>query len=75
MSTPPRRLGRSVAAVLAGFIAIVVLSLGTDQVFHMLEVFPPWGQPMSHALFLLATAYRIVYSIAGCARVVFAGSA
>ncbi len=66
ISAPPRRLGRSVAAVLAGFIAIVVLSLGTDQVFHMLGVFPPWGQPMSDALFLLATAYRIVYSIAGC---------
>jgi hypothetical protein len=42
-----------------------VLSLGTDQVLHMLKVYPPWGQPMSDALFLLATAYRTVYTGAG----------
>ncbi len=56
---------RSTGAVLAGFVTIVVLSLGTDQVLHMLEVYPPWGQPMSGGLFGLATAYRIVYTIAG----------
>ena len=28
-------------------------------------IFPPLGQPMSDALFLLATAYRIVYGVAG----------
>ncbi len=60
-----RRLWRSTGAVLAGFIAVVVLSLGTDQVLHVLQVYPPWGQPMADGLFLLATAYRIVYGIAG----------
>lgn len=64
---PPRRLLRSVAAVLAGFVAIVVLSLGTDQLMHTLEVYPPWGQPMRDTgLLLLALAYRIVYAVAGC---------
>ena len=33
---------------------------------HATGVFPPWGQPMSDALFLLATAYRIVFGVAGC---------
>jgi surface polysaccharide O-acyltransferase-like enzyme len=33
---------------------------------HGTGVFPPLGAPMSDALFLLATAYRIVYSVAGC---------
>jgi uncharacterized protein YndB with AHSA1/START domain len=61
----PRRLGRSTAAVLSGFFAVVVLSLGTDQVLHLLNVFPPWGQPMSGALFAVATAYRVVYTVAG----------
>jgi uncharacterized protein YecE (DUF72 family) len=57
---------RRIGAVLIGFIAILVLSLGTDMVLHATGVFPPWGQPMSDALFLLATAYRTLYSVAGC---------
>jgi hypothetical protein len=66
MSTPPRRLLRSTAAVLSGFVAVVVLSLGTDQLLHVLEVYPPWGQPMRDTgLNLLALAYRMVYAVAG----------
>jgi len=64
-SEPPRRYGRSAAALLLGFVAVVVLSLGTDQVLHVLKVYPPWGQPMSDALFLVAAAYRLVYGVAG----------
>jgi len=56
---------KSVAAVLAGFIAVVVLSLGTDAMMHAVGVFPQFGQPMSDALFLLSTLYRTVYCIAG----------
>jgi hypothetical protein len=52
--------------MLAGFIAVFVLSLGTDQVFHALGVYPPWGQPMTDTgLLLLALAYRTVYGITG----------
>lgn len=66
MSTPPRRLLRSTGAVLLGFVAVVVLSLGTDQMLHVLEVYPPWGQPMyDPGLNLLALAYRSVYGGAG----------
>ena len=57
---------RSIGAVVAGFVAVFVLSLGTDVVLHSTGVFPPWGQPMSDALFLLATVYRTIYCIAGC---------
>ncbi len=60
-----RRLGRSVAAILAGFVVVVILSLGTDEVFHLTMVYPPWGQLMSDKLFALATAYRLVYGVAG----------
>jgi multisubunit Na+/H+ antiporter MnhB subunit len=56
---------RSIGAVVAGFVAVFVLSLGTDVVLHATGVFPPWEQPMSDALFLLATAYRTIYCIAG----------
>jgi hypothetical protein len=66
-NTPGRSLLRSAGAVLLGLLAIFVLSLGTDQLLHMLEVYPPWGQPMHETSDnLLALAYRIVYSIFGC---------
>jgi hypothetical protein len=52
--------------VFAGFVTVVVLSLGTDQLLHVLHVYPPWGQPMYAAsLNLLALSYRIVYTILG----------
>src|SRR5882762_9275238 len=43
-----------------------MISRGPDMVFHTTGTYPPWGQTMSDGLFLLATAYRIVYSVAGC---------
>jgi hypothetical protein len=60
-----RRTGRSVVALLAGFVVVVILSLGTDVLLHTTRVFPPWGQPISNPLFFLATAYRTVYAIVG----------
>jgi hypothetical protein len=62
---PPRRILRSIGAVLAGFLVVVVLSLGTDVVLHATGVFPPWSERMSDALFLLATAYRTLYAVLG----------
>lgn len=62
-SSPPRA-GRSLAAVLVGFLACGILSLGTDEVFHLLKVYPPWGQPMwDPGLNLLALAYRCAYTV------------
>jgi len=60
-----RRTGRSVAALLAGFVVVLILSLGTDVVLHATGVFPKLGQAMSNPLFFLATAYRTVYAIIG----------
>jgi hypothetical protein len=56
---------KSIGAVLAGLLAGVVLSLGTDVVLHATHVFPPWGQPVGDAPLLLATAYRTIYGVAG----------
>ena len=65
-SRPPRRVWRSIGALLAGFLSVVVLSIGTDQVFHMLDVYPPWGEPMADtSLLLLALGYRCVYGVLG----------
>jgi len=55
----PRRVLRRIGAVLAGALAVIILSIGTDVVLHAAGVFPPWGQPMVNALFLLATAFAL----------------
>src|SRR6266849_4591206 len=65
-ATPTRRVPRRIGAVLAGLLAIFILSTATDVALHATGVFPPWSERMSDALFLLALAYRIVYGIAGC---------
>ena len=60
------RILRSTMAVFVGFISVAVLSLGTDQVLHVLEIYPPWGKPMHDpSLNVLALSYRIVYTILG----------
>lgn len=41
------------------------LFLGTDEVLHLAKIYPPWGQLMSEKLFALATAYRLVFGVAG----------
>jgi hypothetical protein len=61
---PSRRVLRRIGAVLAGFFATFILSVATDFALHATGVFPPWGQPMSNALFALATAYRTIYTVA-----------
>ena len=62
---PPRQIGRSIGALLAGFLAVVILSLATDVALYAAGVFPPLGMPLSDTLCLLAAAYRTVYAIAG----------
>ena len=57
---------RSIAAVVAGFLAVAGLSLATDEVFHLLQVYPPWGVTMTDPrLYVLALSYRIVYTVLG----------
>ena len=59
-------MARSILAVFAGFVAVVVLSLATDQFLHVLQVYPPWGEPMyDTGLNALALAYRTIYTLFG----------
>jgi hypothetical protein len=57
---------RSAAAVFVGLLAVFVLSLGTDQILHQLQFYPPWDQGM-HDPFQNAVAlfYRCVYAVLG----------
>jgi len=60
----PKRIGRSIAAVLIGMAAGIAVTLGTDLALHAMKVFPPWDQRVPDGLLLLATGYRTVYNIA-----------
>ena len=62
-SRAPRRLGRSILAVLIGMVAGVAVTIATDVVLHAIHVFPPWDQRVPDGLLVLATAYRTVYSV------------
>jgi len=56
---------RSVLAVAAGVVFIIVLTTLVDLLLHALHFFPPASQPLSDAQCLVATAYRVVISVAG----------
>jgi surface polysaccharide O-acyltransferase-like enzyme len=62
---PPRPVRRTILAIAAGFLAVVLLSVGTDLVLHLLKIFPPLNQRMAENLFVWATFYRTIYGILG----------
>jgi hypothetical protein len=57
--------GKSIWAVIAGVLFIVVASTLVDVVLHLVGVYPAMGEPLTDGLAALATAYRIVISVAG----------
>ena len=56
---------KSVWAVVAGVLVIIVVTTLVDVLLHVTGVFPPMGQPLDEALALLATSYRIVIGVGG----------
>lgn len=57
---------KSIGAILAGFLTVVILSVGTDFVLETLGIFPPAGQGLFVSwMLILALIYRIIYTIAG----------
>jgi hypothetical protein len=61
----PRRIGRSIFAVLVGAVVGVVLSIGTDALLQKTGLYPPSHQSPRDSFLLLATAYRTLYGILG----------
>jgi amino acid transporter len=62
---PPRRLGRSILAVLAGIAVGIVLFVGTDWGLHLIGLVPAPAQNerWPNQLLLLATVYRSIYGV------------
>lgn len=57
--------GQIAVAVAAGFVTTAALSTGTDVVMHALRIFPPQGERMSDTLFVVATIYRVLFTVLG----------
>lgn len=62
---PERRMGRTIGALVAGLVVGLVLTLGTDAILHVTNVFPPYGQPASNGPLAFATVYRFIYGAIG----------
>lgn len=56
---------KSIGAVVAGLFFIIIVSTLVDIVLHAAHVYPPVGEPMTDALAVLASSYRLVIGIAG----------
>jgi hypothetical protein len=66
LGAPRSTTGKSIWAVVAGFLVIIALSLGTDEILHLLGVYPPWNEPMwDPKLNALALSYRLIYDTFG----------
>ena len=55
--------GRSIWAIVAGFLVVVVLSIGTDLILHATHVYT--GPQLNDNQSALATAYRTLFAIVG----------
>lgn len=57
---------KSIGAVLAGFITVLVFSIATDFVLESLGIFPPLGTGLfTPWMLMLALVYRSAYTIVG----------
>ena len=56
---------KSIWAVMAGVLFIVVVTTLVDIALHALDVFPPMDHPLDDRLAALATSYRILISVGG----------
>jgi len=57
---------KSIGAILAGFITVLILSIGTDSVLESVGVFPPPVQGLFTTwMLMLALVYRCAYTVLG----------
>lgn len=65
--TTGKNILRSIGAIFAGFVTVIVLSIVTDIVLEAVKFFPPQDKPELYTggLLLIAFIYRSIYTIAG----------
>ena len=65
IAAPSTQRWRATAAVAAGVVAVIALSLGTDVALRAAGIFPTVPQRMASGLYVLAAAYRTLYGALG----------
>jgi hypothetical protein len=66
MSTPmTKNTWKSVWAVVAGVLVIIVVTTLVDVLMHMAQVFPPMDTALNDTQSLIASSYRLLISIGG----------
>jgi hypothetical protein len=56
---------KTIGAVFAGLLFVIVVTTLVDIVLHLTGAYGPWDQPLSNADAVLATSYRVVISVIG----------
>lgn len=56
---------KGLGAVVVGLFVGALLSLAVDVAFHASGIYPPWFQPMSDSLWIVALAYRLIFNSFG----------
>jgi hypothetical protein len=54
---------KSIVALAAGALVVIVVTTLVDVALHLAGVYPPLDQPIDNRLALLATSYRIVIGV------------
>jgi hypothetical protein len=60
-----RTTWKSIWAVVAGLLTIILVTMIVDLILHLAGVYPAWDKPLNDPLALLASSYRLIISIAG----------
>ncbi len=58
-------IGRSILAVVAGFVLVIVITVVTDVILHWTHFYPPLGEYSPGSVLIWATIYRTVYGVVG----------
>ncbi len=57
---------KSIGAVLAGMLVIIILSIATDEIMVKLGIFPPLDQGIYNTkMLIIALIYRCIFAIVG----------
>ena len=60
-----KNIFKSIGAILAGFIAVFILSVVTDLILEKTGFFPPQTQIHAWWLLMIALIYRTIYTVIG----------